>query len=181
MGGPARVRTLLLLRHAKSSWRDPGQSDHERPLNGRGRDAADAMAARMLDQGLVPDLALVSTARRTQETWRRLCDAWGRTPEAKVLRSLYLAPPSRLLAALCRAPAEGRRLLLLGHNPGIEHLAEGLAGPGSDGAALSRLRTKYPTAGLAVFRCDLEDWSALAAERCRLTGFQTPRALRADD
>lgn len=175
------MRTLLLLRHAKSSWRNAGQADHERPLNGRGREAADRMADWLRQEGLLPDLALVSTAARTRETWQRLCAAWDREPEVRFLRSLYLAPPSRLLAALCRAPEAARRLLLLGHNPGIEHLAAQLAGPGSDPRASARLLEKYPTAGLALFRCDIDDWADLSPASCRLVGFETPRALAAED
>lgn len=171
------MRTLLLLRHAKSSWTDARASDHDRPLNARGRKAADRIAAWLARERLLPELALVSSAARTQETWSRMAALWEHAPEVSSLKTLYLAPPSRLLAAIRRAPSTVRRLLILGHNPGLEHLALRLAGPDSDRDALRRLQGKFPTAGLAIFRCDLEDWGELDETLCRLSGFETPRGL----
>jgi phosphohistidine phosphatase len=169
---------LLLLRHAKSSWKDDAVSDHERPLNGRGRDAARAVGRYLSAEGLLPDLALVSSARRTQESWTLLIGEWPEPPPpSRVLRGLYLATPSQILSHVRRTPATVQRLLLLGHNPGMEGLARQLAGPGSDGGALRRLQEKYPTGALATFDCPDSDWPVLEKGGAKLTRFVTPRAL----
>lgn len=168
---------LLLLRHAKSSWKDTATADHERPLNRRGREAAGAMGRHLLAEGLLPDLALVSSARRTQESWTLLVAEWPEPPTSKVLRGLYLATQSQLLGQIHRAPATAKRLLLLGHNPGLESLAGALAGPGSDRHALRQLDEKYPTGALALFDCPVDDWAALEKGGAKLVRFVTPRAL----
>jgi phosphohistidine phosphatase len=169
---------LLLLRHAKSAWKDAAVSDHERPLNRRGREAASAMGRYLFAEGLIPDLALVSSARRTQESWTLLIAAWPQPPSpSKVLRGLYLATAGQILVQVRRTPATVRRLLVLGHNPGLESLARALAGAGSDGAELRRLEQKFPTGALACFDCPADDWSALEKDGARLSRFVTPRAL----
>jgi len=168
---------LLLLRHAKSSWKDAAVADHDRPLNRRGREAASAMGAYIAAQDLIPSLALVSSALRTVETWSRLAAEWPAPPAGKVLRSLYLATPAQLLAQIRRVPATAARLLVLGHNPGLEGLARALAGPDSRPEALRPLIDKYPTGGLAIFDCAIDDWSALQKEGASLRRFVTPRAL----
>ena len=169
---------LLLLRHAKSSWKEDAVSDHERPLNGRGRDAAVALGRYLLVEGLLPDLALVSSARRTQETWTLLVGTWPEPPPpSKILRGLYLATPAQILSHVRRTPAAAERLLVLGHNPGMEGLARQLSGPGSDAGALRRLQEKYPTGALAAFDCAGSDWSVLEKGGAKLTRFITPRAL----
>ena len=167
---------LLLLRHAKSAWDDPALDDHERPLNARGRRAAALLGSHLAEQGLVPDRALVSSALRTQETWRRLKKRWNQeSPPAEVLRGLYLAAPSTILATIRQAPHSARRLLVLGHNPGIERLARRLANADSETAAWEALQAKYPTAGLAWFQFDADDWSQI--REGRLIRFVVPRDL----
>jgi phosphohistidine phosphatase len=173
---------LLLLRHAKSSWKDDTVEDHERPLNARGRSAAAALGRYLRAEGLLPDLALLSSARRTQESWSRLASEWPEPlPPAKVLRGLYLAPPSQLLAQIRRAPNTARTLLVLGHNPGLESLARLLAGPGSTAEAQRDLQAKFPTGALALFDCDLESWEALRRGSASLQRFVTPRALTGEE
>jgi len=167
---------LLLLRHAKSDWDDPALADRDRPLNRRGRRAAALMGDYLGGAGLVPDHALVSAARRTRETWRRLKRRWtGKAPEAEILEELYLAAPSGILASIRQAPAGSRRLLVLGHNPGLENLARRLAGAGSDAAAASALRAKFPTAALAWLQFDASDWSRI--REGRLVRFVVPTDL----
>lgn len=169
---------LLLLRHAKSAWDDPTLDDHARPLTKRGRRAADLMGDYLRQEGLLPDLALVSGAARTRETWKRLARRWNGQPAAEVLESLYLAEPARLLAAIRQAPAGATRLLLLGHNPGLERLARRLAGSGSEAPALAALKAKFPTAALAWLQFDAPDWQAIGEGR--LLRFVTPRDLAPD-
>ena len=174
-------KILLLLRHAKSSWSDPSLDDFERPLNPRGRTAAPRMGAFLHKRGLVPELTLCSTARRAVETWS-LADAAltasGRSPvPTKYLRSLYLAAPSRILTALRRTPDEVETLLVVGHNPGIAHLALSLAGAGSERKALHRLQAKFPTAALAELRFAVEHWRDAGPATSGLVCFVTPKDL----
>lgn len=168
------MKSLYLLRHAKSSWSDPALSDFERPLNQRGRKAAPLMAAFMRQQGLKPEVVLCSTARRAEETWRLVAPTLGGEPEVRPLKSLYLAPPSVLLASLRRLPPVYERALLVGHNPGMEQLASQLCGDGKK-AALAQLASKYPTAALAVITFDGE-WGDLGAGK----GYLAEMAIPAD-
>lgn len=175
------TRTLLLLRHAKSSWSDPTLADFERPLNQRGQKAAPRMGAYLRKQGLVPKLVLCSAARRAMETWalaEGALEKGGMTPvPTKYLRSLYLASPSRILAALRRTPDEVESVLMIGHNPGMEHLTLGLAGPGSKPDAQSGIEVKFPTAALAELRFEARHWRDVAPGTGKLVRFVTPKGL----
>jgi len=146
------MKTLILMRHAKSDWSEPGQRDKDRPLNPRGRAAAPKMAAWLRDQGAVPDAALVSGAVRTRETWGLL----GFDCAPNFRDDLYLADPDTILAAICAAP-DCETLLVLGHNPGMEWMIA-LA----DGGA----RISTPTA-----------WSEAAPGIARRIHFATPKSL----
>lgn len=169
---------LLLLRHAKSSWRQADLEDHQRPLNKRGLAAAKRMGLYLAEAGLRPDRVLCSTALRTRETWALAAEAMGEpAPPLALLDDLYHAYPADMLACIRRHGGEARRLLVLGHNPGMEHLAEQLAGPGSDPASLEEMQEKYPTSGLAVFACSLGAWEELTTAATRLLDFVTPAKL----
>lgn len=168
-------KTLLLLRHTKSSWRDGSLEDHDRPLSARGQRAGRALA-KMMATLARPDEVLCSAAVRTQQTWTLVSTAWTPTLTPAFDESLYLAHHTLLLQRLKAANAEHRCLLLIGHNPGMEQLAHFLAGPTSSAEALAHLRQKYPTGGLAVLKFD-GAWAALSARTARLTAFVTPAQL----
>ena len=138
------MKTLLLLRHAKSAWSDPRLDDHDRPLNGRGERAAKAMADHIARQGPRPDLILCSTAMRTRQTLAPLVKRLGSpAPPISLENGLYLASEEVLLAHI-RAVADGvPTVLLIGHNDGIGQLAADLAASGPS-EALAALREKYP-------------------------------------
>ncbi|WP_159591685.1 SixA phosphatase family protein [Chelativorans xinjiangense] len=171
------MRELLLLRHAKSSWDELTRDDFDRPLSARGKAAAALMGREVAARGWVPDEALVSAALRTRQTWRLAVAEMGEgAPRATRDKALYMASADRLLALIRKAPAGSCRLLLLGHNPGMEDLAAGLAGPGSDAAALARLRAKFPTAALARFTVK-GPWAGLGFAGARLTHFLRPKDL----
>ncbi len=171
-------KQLLLLRHAKSSWREPGLSDHDRPLNGRGRRSAPLIGRYLVQQGLQPDLVLCSTALRTRETWDLVAETLGQAPPPCELHGdLYEAEPSKILRTIRRVPATVRRLLVVGHNPGMELLARSLADARSERVALARLQAKYPTAGLALFDLGAAGWGSL--EKARLVSFTIPADLQA--
>jgi phosphohistidine phosphatase len=170
------LRQLLLMRHAKSSWDDPGIADHERPLNARGRRAATAMRGVMRDLGLTPDIVLVSTARRTMQTLEGL-EPWEETPLIETMDTLYLADRAGLFAILRGVAETARSVMLIGHNPGLHELALALAGPlDPASAAMHRLGKGYPTCALAEFTVP-GPWRELGPGAARLVRFVTPRDL----
>jgi phosphohistidine phosphatase len=170
------MRTLLLMRHAKSSWDEPELADLDRPLAARGREAAPRVARWLADHRLIPDLVLGSPARRVRETWELMAPALGGEIACKTLRSLYEAAPSRLLEALRRVDGDVRTLMLIGHNPALGALAQDLAGDGPR-KAIERLRTKFPTAAVAVLAFEIERWAELAAGGGRLKELVRPKDL----
>ena len=171
------MKTLLLLRHAKSSWDDLSLADFDRPLAARGQKAAPVMADYLRKKDLRPDLVLLSPAARARETWALVAHTLGGQIEVKELRGLYLGAPSRLLDAVRRAPDRADRVMLIGHNPGMEHLAMVLAGPASKRKAMAKLHDKFPTAALAEIEFDAGSWKDLARESGRLKRLVWPREL----
>lgn len=171
-----RQRRLLLLRHAKSSWADPALDDFDRPLAKRGRDAAPLMAAEMARLGLVPDLAIVSPALRTRQTWALVAPALQPAPDVTFEPTIYEAAAETILEAIARTPARVATLLIVGHNPGLEQLALHLAAGDSDAGAMTRLREKFPTGALAHLAFD-GDWQDLAAGAAGLIDFIRPSDL----
>jgi phosphohistidine phosphatase len=171
------VKTVLLLRHAKSAWNDAGLGDHERPLSRRGERAAEALADYIAKKAPRPDLILCSTAVRTRQTLAPLVHHLA-TPAPPILleKGLYLAPEATLLARLRKAPDEAGTVLLIGHNDGIWQLAEVLADKGR-AALLQALREKFPTGALAILRAPIERWADLAAGSAELLDFVRPRDL----
>ena len=174
------MKTLLLLRHAKSAWSDPRLDDHDRPLNPRGERAARAMAEHIARKSPRPDLILCSTAMRTRQTLAPLLKRLGAPAPPIALESgLYLASEDVLLAHLQTAPDSATTVLLIGHNDGIGELAADLAGSGP-AEALASLRAKYPTGALAVFAIPDGPWSELAPGKAKLVEFVRPKDLAAD-
>ena len=165
------MKTLYLLRHAKSSWDDPSLDDFDRPLSKRGRKAAPLIGRYMAEHGWQPDLALISPAVRARNTWE-LVSAELRAPvETRFEPTIYMAEPDALLALL-RETDTLRSVILVGHNPGLEQLAAILAGPGSDPQARARMAEKFPTAALARFEV-----AAMEPDGATLTDFIRPRDL----
>jgi len=165
---------LLLLRHGKSAWPD-GMDDLERPLTKRGREASRRMGRYLADEQLVPDLALVSPARRTRETWALAEDALRDVPMRSEPR-IYEAPPDRLLGVVKGVEADVGTLLIVGHNPGLQELARLLLGQDERYAHATTI-AKYPTAGLAVIDLAVRAWHELSPRSGRLVGFVTPKTL----
>ncbi len=171
------MKTLLLLRHAKSAWGRPGLDDHERPLNKRGERAAEAMAEHIVHNAPRPDLILCSTAVRTRQTLAPLVHRLASpAPPIALEKGLYLATEGELLVRLRAVGEEVRAVLLIGHNEGIGELASALAGDG-DPATLSRLHEKYPTGALATLRLGEAPWQELAPGQADLVAFVRPRDI----
>lgn len=142
--------SLMLLRHAKSSWADPGQADLDRPLNEQGKRAATAMGRYMATHVFVPQLVLCSPARRASETWSLVAGELPASPEVLVAAEIYdFGDGNALMECLRHKTGAAQSVLLVGHNPSIAGLAQTLIGAGS-GKFHKRLEEKYPTAALAV-------------------------------
>ena len=154
------MKSVYLLRHAKSSWEDIAVPDFQRPLNDRGRDAAPRIGAYMKAEGLIPDAVLCSGATRAVQTWELVAPMLG-SPRVHVDDNLYMATPDAIINWLKRLQPEISSVLLIGHNPGFEETAIRLAGDGKR-KPMKRLHKKYPTGTLAVLRFDVPGWDAIA-------------------
>lgn len=175
------MRRLILLRHGKSEW-PTGMDDLERPLAKRGRKASTRMGDYLAQSGLVPDLAIVSPARRAQETWDLARSALACEITQQNEPRIYEASGQAILGVIVGTAPQVRTLLLIGHNPGFHELARALIGSGGN-SDLARLRQKYPTAGLVVIDFDIEQWSDASPGTGNLERFETPGSIEglADD
>lgn len=171
------MRRLLLLRHAKSDY-PQGVADIDRPLAPRGRKAAPLMGDYIAREGFVPDHAMVSPARRTQETWAAVRPFLDGTREETV-PSIYEAPSARILDAIRSAPKAAETLLVIGHNPGLGDAALRLVGDGPKDLRRD-LREKFPTAALAVIAFESESWAAITDGAGTLLRYVRPRQLAAE-
>jgi phosphohistidine phosphatase len=169
-----RVKRLLLLRHAKSSWKEHDLADHDRPLAPRGRRAAKLIATHLREQGIEPELVLCSSARRAREMLTGIQPALGGDVEVRIDTELYGASERDLLERVQALPDALESVMLIGHNPATATLALSLAGRGRD---LGRLKRKFPTAALATLGFG-GSWSDLDHGAAELVGFVTPRELR---
>ncbi|MCC9607800.1 histidine phosphatase family protein [Blastopirellula sp. JC732] len=160
-------RRLIVMRHAKSAW-PQGISDHERPLNKRGRAAAPLVAAELQSRDWTPEVVVSSDAQRTVETWERMKDHFSPTPQVIFDQSLYLSGYSEVVSAAIQLPDSCATALFLGHNPGWEMLASQLAGETIDMAT-----------GVAVlFQTAAESWKgAFSGREWELVGIIRPREL----
>ncbi|MDL5200218.1 histidine phosphatase family protein [Streptomyces sp. ALI-76-A] len=174
--GAGPLRHLVVLRHAKSAWPD-GVTDHERPLAPRGRRDAPAAGRALADAGLLPGLALCSTAVRARQTWELASAQWATPPPVRLDARLYGAGVPELLDVLRAVPAEVDTLLLVGHNPGLEDLVLDLAGDGLDDT-LDEVRRKFPTSAIALLAWRGTDWRDLAPGAALLTNVLVARGQR---
>lgn len=175
------MKTLLLLRHAKSDWSHSGIGDFDRPLNERGRAAAPLMAAEITQRGWLPDLVLVSAAQRTRETWTLVAPHFkNKTPQSELREDLYLATDKTILAQACTLDDTYSSVMIIAHNPGIAIAARRFAAGPQDAngtSALKSLSVKFPTAALAVLQFDVGFWADIAWGAGALRLFLTPRIL----
>jgi phosphohistidine phosphatase len=168
------MRWLTLLRHAKSGWDTPVARDFDRPLNARGRKAARAMGREMRRLGLGFDLVLASPAVRVTETLTEVAQGYGAAVDTRFDETNYLASVDTLLALVRAVDDSDARLLLVGHNPGMEQLALLLSGAGS---LRDEIAAKYPTAALAEIGFDAVHWRDIAPGKGMLARFIRPREL----
>ena len=142
------MKSVLILRHAKSSWKDPDLTDHDRPLNKRGKDDAPRMGRLLKREHLVPDTIISSTAIRARATAEAVAKASGYKGEIISNPSLYAAGPHAYIDALHDMSDDYGRALIIGHNPGLEELVEILTGESH----------VMPTCSLAHVKLRVQNW-----------------------
>jgi phosphohistidine phosphatase len=162
------MKTLLVLRHAKSSWDDAALDDHERPLNKRGQRDAPRMGTLVREHGLIPDVVISSDAVRARLTAEAVVEAARYAGEILLDRRLYLAGPADILALLRTAGGKAGSVMIVGHNPGFEELVAQLTGEQQD----------LPTAALAQIALPIDQWRDLKlSTRGTLVGHWRPKEL----
>jgi phosphohistidine phosphatase len=169
-------RIVYLLRHAKSSWSDPHLGDFDRPLAPRGERACKSMGDYMRLADIQPGLVVCSAALRTRQTLERMLPTIGGDAVVKHYRGLYHVGQQAMLNRLRRTPDDVRRVMLVGHNPGLQTLAQRLSGQGPD-RDLRRLEKKLPTGALAILVYHGERWEELGESNCELHSLVSPRDL----
>ena len=145
------VKTLYVLRHAKSSWKDADIPDHDRPLNKRGKGDAPRMGRLLREQDQVPDLIVSSTARRTRDTVASVIDESGYDGDVEYSEDLYAAGPEAYIEILQTLPDHFGRVMVVGHNPGLEELV----------AMLTDEWVRMPTAALVEISLDIDRWEEI--------------------
>jgi phosphohistidine phosphatase len=157
-------RRLILIRHAKAVEEDVG-GDHARALSERGQNDASTLCQWLKEQGLVPDLALCSTATRTRQTLERL----GKNIPTILSDKLYLATPNEMLAQIQATDDAVTTLMVVAHNPGTHALLATLVGDYANEADADRMLLKFPTCACAVMEFAITRWSEIGPEGGQLT------------
>ena len=170
------MKTLTLLRHAKSGWSDPVTRDFDRSLNPKGRRAAAMIGRHLRSLDVAFDHVVASPAIRVVETLGEVATGYGRALDAVWDRRIYLASSVTLLDIVRELPAAADRVLFVGHNPGLEDLVLQLV-PGTDGALRDAVEAKYPTASIAELGLAIDDWAQAAPAGATLERFIRPRDL----
>lgn len=162
------MKTLLVLRHAKSSWKNVNLADFDRPLNKRGKNDAPRMGALLKQEEIVPELIISSSAERALATAEAVALACGYDSEIQITRQLYHAWPEAYLEMLNNVPDENQRVMVVGHNPGVESLVEELTGDW----------IRMPTAALAQISLNINQWSELSLDsKEELINYWWPKEL----
>lgn len=162
------MKTLLIMRHAKSSNKDADITDHERPLNKRGKLAAPRIGRLLKEEGLIPDFILSSSAKRARLTAEAVADQSGYGGEIQVSTDLYATGPGAFIRAFQFIPDECTRALVVGHNPGLEELLE----------LLTKQVKTLPTGGIVQIDLPIQSWKELSeTTQGNMIYFWKPREL----
>ena len=170
------MKTLHLLRHAKSSWDDPVERDFDRPLNGRGHRAARRMGEWLLAERLHFDRILASPALRIRQTIEGVEGGFGQRLTLEQDKRIYMASAASLFDIVRECPDSVTDLLVIGHNPGLEDLLL-IATEGDTSPLRREAELKYPTATFASIEIDIDRWADLPEGGARLVRFVRPRDL----
>ena len=175
------MRRLMLLRHAKTETDAPSGRDRDRRLDERGHRDAAIIGDWLGRHPPFPDLVQVSPAVRARQTWELAWEAMKEhapSPKVELVAELYAADAAQILETIRTASvADPKRLMVVGHNPGLHELALMLTGSG-DAAGRQALADNLPTSGLAVFDFATSDWNDIAFRRGKLILFVTPKLLK---
>ncbi|WP_375398386.1 histidine phosphatase family protein [uncultured Sphingomonas sp.] len=171
------MKTLTLLRHAKSGWDDQGVRDFDRRLNPKGKRAARLMGRHMRDSGVAWDHAIASPAARVVETLNEVAEGYGRAIEPVWDRRVYLASAATLLDLVQSTADDHGGLLLSGHNPGLEDLILTLVADIPDNPLRDAVEAKFPTCSMAVTTAEVDRWADFTPRAITLTKFVRPRDL----
>ena len=162
------MKNLLLMRHAKSSWKNESLTDHDRPLNARGKRDAPRIGRLLIEQNIVPDWIVCSTAKRARRTAALVADAAEFQGEMQLTDDLYHASPMEILEVVRRLDSQSSAVLVIAHNPGLEQLVD----------ILTVLDEPFPTAALAQLHCDIPNWSTAHHQMpARLIHLWRPREI----
>jgi phosphohistidine phosphatase len=166
------MKTLYVIRHAKSSWSEPELSDFERPLNGRGKRDAPRMGKRLKEKDLHPDCVLSSPARRALSTAKRICKELGyKTENIKTDRRLYHAEEETMLSVVKETKKKFDTILVFGHNPGLTDFVNALA---SEDTYVEI--PNVPTCGVVAFSFDVDDWQNIEWGTGKMILFDYPKS-----
>jgi len=163
------MKTLLIMRHAKSSWKQEGQPDHDRPLNDRGKRDAPRMGHLLAEEGILPDRILCSSAKRARKTAAAVAEVLKCEDRLELHDDLYSAAPALYVKLLRELPEDVNTVLIVGHDPAMTEFASELSGN----------FTEMPTAAIACFTIPIAYWKALSPGiKCELRGHWLPRNLQ---
>jgi phosphohistidine phosphatase len=176
---PHAMKTLTLLRHAKSGWDDPVARDFDRGLNERGKRGAKLVGRHMRKLGLEFDAVVSSPAVRCVDTLDGIWDGYGRVLHPVWDRRVYLASGATLLDVVHDFP-DADHVLMCGHNPGLEDLILMLVPDGPDNPFRDEVEEKLPTASVAELEINVAKWSDVKANVARFTRLVRPRDLSID-
>jgi len=165
------MKTLLVMRHAKSSWADESMDDFDRPLNKRGERDAPKIGRKLLDVNCVPDLIVCSKAVRASSTAQLVADTAEYKTRIQFRDRFYHASPADYMRELTLIPASKNRVMVVGHNPGLERLIEHLTGQFE----------VMPTAAVAFIQCPITDWETLDHVSCDLLDVWRPKEVFASE
>ena len=166
------MKILLIVRHAKSSWKDPHLVDHQRPLNKRGKKAAPEMGRRLKKRGVRPDMIVSSDARRAMDTAVSMAEIIGVSPKAiRQTPELYHGAPDRILAVVHQFNDQWKRVMLVGHNPGLTEMANRF---------IPRPIANIPTAGVVELRFNTRSWRNIDRDNLAFSSFDFPKNKSAD-
>ena len=174
------MKTIIILRHAKSDWGDSNLRDFDRGLNGRGFRAAAVMGRWAATQQLEFDAIVASPAVRVKETLAQFREAYGDSPTPSFDLRLYLAPATTLAEVAAEASDDDASLLLVAHSPGLEDFILASAPEGRRSELRDSVAVKFPTAALAILDFDVDSWRDLAdgiKGKATLRSFVRPRDL----
>jgi len=168
------TKKIYLLRHAKSDWANMAISDHDRPLNSRGKEAADLIGHKLASFAFAPDIVVCSTALRAMETLDRVRKSGGFAWHVEHRRRLYGASADTLLTAIHRQDSTAKSVFLVGHNPGLQDLALALAS-NTESDMYHHLDAKLPTGGFLCLEFDVDSFPEISVGSGKLTHFLRPK------